>query len=62
MAKGGAAMIEIICNGDDEAKETQKRLGRNDIHMSDARLSARAFLRVLALRQFRHVPSDVFSL
>ena len=25
MAKGGAAMIEIICNGDDEAKEKNEK-------------------------------------
>lgn len=26
MAKGGAAMIEIICNGDDEAKEKNEKM------------------------------------
>ena len=29
MAKGGAAMIEIICNGDDEAKEKNEKNEKN---------------------------------
>ena len=29
MAKGGAAMIEIICNGDDEAKEKNEKNIKN---------------------------------
>ena len=32
MAKGGAAMIEIICNGDDEAKEKNEK---NEIRQSE---------------------------
>ena len=30
MAKGGAAMIEIICNGDDEAKEKNEKNEKRD--------------------------------
>ena len=31
MAKGGAAMIEIICNGDDEAKEKNEKNEKNSV-------------------------------
>ena len=38
MAKGGAAMIEIICNGDDEAKEkNEKTLSRLEMSVQTAK-------------------------
>ena len=38
MAKGGAAMIEIICNGDDEAKEKMKKIRQSEDQKTLSRL------------------------
>ena len=35
MAKGGAAMIEIICNGDDEAKEKNEKNVRQKFRLQN---------------------------
>ena len=39
MAKGGAAMIEIICNGDDEAKKKKKKKRKKTKKMKKIRQS-----------------------